>query len=193
MPGAPDEPRPQGMHVSRLHRLCTLAVTFVLAFALAGEARGGHAKGDRLLAPASFCTGTSINVMACLVQYAREHVGLPPLRESGTLDRAGQLKVDADIRCQQFTHTPCSQRFEAAFAAAGYPLGTSLSVGENLAWGQGSGGSPREVMRAWLASAEHRSNLLSAHWKTLGIASHSGAYFLGNRDVTVWATEFGSR
>ena len=36
----------------------------------------------------------------------------------------------------------------------------SSVAGENLAWGTGSQGTARAIVAAWLASPEHRANLL---------------------------------
>ncbi len=131
--------------------------------------------------------------MSCLVNYARSHAGVPALREVKTLDLAGTLKLNAEIHCGAFTHTPCGQPFQNVFSAAGYPLGTAYSVGENLAYGQGELGSPQSIMQSWLASPDHRQNLLSTSWTSFGLALHAGTPFLGSTGVALWANEFAGR
>jgi uncharacterized protein YkwD len=128
--------------------------------------------------------------MSCLVNYARVHAGVPALQESKTLDQAGTLKLNADIHCAAFTHTPCGRPFQSVFTAAGYSLGTAYSVGENLAYGHGTLGSPQAIMHAWLASPDHRQNLLSTSWTSFGVAVHEGATFPGASGVALWANEF---
>jgi uncharacterized protein YkwD len=71
----------------------------------------------------------------------------------------------------------------------------SWSVGENLLWS-----SPDVVaakaLELWMASPEHRHNILTAGWREIGIAaihadSAPGTY--GGRSVTVITTDFGAR
>ena len=42
-------------------------------------------------------------------------------------------------------------------------------VGENLAWGTGSRGTAAGIVRAWLASPEHRANLLRPGFRRIGL------------------------
>jgi len=69
------------------------------------------------------------------------------------------------------------------------------SVGENLLWS-----SPEvdavKALQLWMASPEHRHNILTARWREIGIAAiHAdtapGTY--GGRPVTVITTDFGVR
>ena len=69
------------------------------------------------------------------------------------------------------------------------------SVGENLLWS-----SPEvdavKALQLWMASPEHRRNILTARWREIGIAAiHTdaapGTY--GGRPVTVITTDFGVR
>jgi len=45
-------------------------------------------------------------------------------------------------------------------------------------------------MQAWLASPDHRQNLLSTDWTSFGLAVHPGTTFLGVTGVSLWANEF---
>lgn len=62
----------------------------------------------------------------------------------------------------------------------GYPF---LVVGENLAAGQST---PQEAMNAWIASSEHRENLLDPRFVELGVGIRSGGSF-----GIYWVQEFG--
>jgi uncharacterized protein YkwD len=177
--------------------ICALAVALPLILVTASSVQAASKRVDRLLAPKAACptpaatsASAQLAIMSCLVDYARVHAGVPALRESKTLDLAGSLKVSADIHCGAFTHTPCGQPFQSVFTAAGYSLGTAYSVGENLAYGQGTLGSPQAIMQAWLASPDHRQNLLSTNWTSFGVAVHAGTTFLGATGVALWANEF---
>jgi uncharacterized protein YkwD len=178
--------------------ICLLVLALLAVVWLnASNAHAASKHVDRLLAPQAACpapadtsTAAQLGAMSCLVSYARTHAGVPALRESKTLDLAGTLKLNAEIRCGAFTHTPCGQPFQDVFGAAGYSLGTTYSVGENLAYGGGALGSPQAIMQAWLASPDHRQNLLSTDWTSFGLALHSNATFLGSGNVALWANEF---
>jgi len=177
---------------------CPLVIALVAFVGLtAASAQAASKRADRLLAPQAACpapadtsTAAQLGAMSCLVNYARTHAGVPVLHESKTLDLAGTLKLNAEIRCDAFTHTPCGQPFQAVFSAAGYSLGTAYSAGENLAYSGGALASPQAIMQAWLASPDHRQNLLSTDWTSFGLALHSNATFLGSGNVTLWANEF---
>jgi uncharacterized protein YkwD len=42
-------------------------------------------------------------------------------------------------------------------------------LGENLAWGEGSFGTPAGIVEAWMASPEHRANILKRAYREVGI------------------------
>lgn len=176
--------------------ICSIAIALVASAGITATAQASSTHTDRLLAPKTACaaadtsTAAQLATMSCLVDYARTHAGVPPLHESKTLDLAGTLKLSAEIHCGAFTHTPCGRPFEDVFSAAGYPLGAAYAFGENLAYGQGLLGSPQAVMQAWLASPDHRQNLLSTTWTSFGLALHAGASFMGTNGVALWANEF---
>jgi hypothetical protein len=50
-------------------------------------------------------------------------------------------------------------------------------IGENIAWGTGRYGTPRETMNSWLHSTGHRENILTADYKELGLGYLSGQTF----------------
>jgi len=69
------------------------------------------------------------------------------------------------------------------------------SVGENLLWSSPDISASR-ALRLWLASPEHRKNLLDPRWREIGVsavhaAAAPGVY--GGHDVTIVTTDFGVR
>jgi len=190
------------MHSPRPH-LRLIVVALIAAAALAAGASAATDRADSLLAPSGVCRGgdrvlesiaVQMQAMSCLVEYARAHAGLPPLRLSLRLDQAAALKIDADLRCGRLSHTPCGASFLTAFSASGYiEGGGAFIVGENLALGQGWRRSPRQVMSMWLHSPEHLRNLLSRRWRDFGLGFRAGVDLDGLRGATIWANEFGAR
>jgi uncharacterized protein YkwD len=72
---------------------------------------------------------------------------------------------------------------------------SAWSVGENLVW-EAPELDAAEAIRLWMASPEHRANILTASWREIGISAfHAetapGAYSGG--PVTIVTTDFGVR
>jgi uncharacterized protein YkwD len=178
--------------------------TCVVAGALASASVVGAADDPyaAMLAPSGTCgptadqlgldTATAQAAMQCLTNYARAKQGLAPLQLTPVLNAAGQAKLKSDISCGEFTHTPCGQPFVTVFAT--YIQGAaSYEIGENILWGTGSYGSPRQAMNGWLHSAGHRENILTPSYTELGVGYLSGQTFQGSTGATLWSQEFGLR
>jgi uncharacterized protein YkwD len=180
--------------------VCVAAGTLVLA-----STAGATPADDpyaALVAPSGTCgpaadqlgidAATAQLAMQCLTNYARAQQGLAPLQLNATLNAAGQAKLKSDISCAEFSHTPCGQPFDTVFSS--YVQGaTSYQIGENIAWGTGSYGTPRQAMNGWVHSAGHRENILTAAYAELGIGYLPGQTFQGYDGATLWSQEFGLR
>ena len=182
-------------------------ILLLLCFAaLSGAAVPGARSADdpyaALLAPSGQCgtaadqlsldQATAQQAMTCLTNYARTQSGLVPLQPNSALNGAGQAKLAADLSCAEFSHTPCGRPFTAVFDT--YVAGaTSYTVGENIAWGTGSFGTPRQTMNGWLHSTGHRENILRADYRELGIGYLAAQTFQGYAGATLWSQEFGVR
>jgi uncharacterized protein YkwD len=174
--------------------------------ALAGAAVPGARSADdpyaALLAPSGQCgvaadqlslgQTAAQQAMTCLTNYARTQSGLVPLQPNSALNDAGQAKLDADLSCAEFSHTPCGRPFTAVFKTY-VAAATSYAVGENIAWGTGSYGTPRQTMLNWLHSTGHRENILRADYRELGIGYLADQTFQGYAGATLWSQEFGVR
>jgi uncharacterized protein YkwD len=154
--------------------------------ALATPAQSGGRPAS-YLAPAGSCTGSPVQMMVCLHNYARHQAGLPPLRVPGRLLQAARAK-DADVVRCGFSHTACSHAFEYRIDQTGYRW---TRVGENLGWGSGMLGRPYAIFSTWMRSPGHRANILSPGFRDLGIAVRQGS-FSGYPNAAVWVAEFGS-
>jgi uncharacterized protein YkwD len=180
--------------------VCVAACALVLA-----STAGATAADDpyaALVAPSGTCgpaadqlgidAATAQLAMQCLTNYARAQEGLAPLQLNATLNAAGQAKLKSNISCAEFSHTPCGQPFDTVFSS--YVQGaTSYQIGENIAWGTGSYGTPRQAMNGWVHSAGHRENILTAAYAELGIGYLPGQTFQGYDGATLWSQEFGLR
>jgi uncharacterized protein YkwD len=183
-------------------RILLLLCCAALAGAVVPGARSADDPNAALLAPSGQCGGAAdqLNLdqsaaqqaMTCLTNYARTQSGLVPLQPNSALNDAGQAKLAADLSCAEFSHTPCGSPFTAVFET--YIRGaTSYGVGENIAWGTGSFGTPRQTMNGWLHSTGHRENILRADYRELGIGYLADQTFQGYAGATLWSQEFGVR
>jgi uncharacterized protein YkwD len=75
---------------------------------------------------------------------------------------------------------------------AGYvPARAFPSLGEDLAWGSGSLGTPREIVQSWMESPGHRANILNPRFREGGMGVAFGDPGAGEDGVT-YALDFGS-
>ena len=153
------------------------------------------------LAPRGACPGQAattapvsvqLRAMRCLINWARRHNGMAPVRDHAELDRSAAIRGNDIRRCGDFSHTPCGQSFLQVFTAVHYLAGTN-SVGENLAWGQSRLGSARAAMSGWLASPGHRQILFTADWRDLGLSLSKSRWLFGRPNVSLWVAQFGHR
>ena len=161
-----------------------------LTVAVPATANAAPSKGAGGCAGADSSTGSAaaqVGAMSCLVNAARRGAGLPALRSHRTLGRAARLKGARIEACGTFSHTPCGAPFTAAFRAAGWH-GT---MGENIAFGQASQGTPRAILNAWLQSPGHRANLMRRGFRVQGLAVRS-ASLPGIGSVRLWVHTFGA-
>jgi uncharacterized protein YkwD len=119
------------------------------------------------------------------INRVRAAHGLGPLHRDATLARAARAHSLDMLHRHYFAHGAFAARM-SAFHARG-PL-----LGENLAWGVGRLGSAAHVVQMWLASPEHRANLLRPGFTRVGLSTTVGS-FAGNGDVTVVTVDFGGR
>ena len=172
-------------------RLPLLAVLlFLLLAAPAGAA-------DRLLAPPDRCGAQTDRgatpraqerAMRCMVNFARRAEGLSALRvRAGRLMKSADRKAADILRCGDFSHTACGRDFTFHMKVGG-----CFGAGENIAWGSGSLGTVRSIMRSWLHSASHRANLLDPRFREHGVAVRTGSIG-GVPDAAVWVHQLAYR
>jgi uncharacterized protein YkwD len=125
-----------------------------------------------LLSPATaFAAGLSKSESSLLQQMNRIRVqhGLRPLRFDTRLERAARYHSREMLGTDVFSHGAFAHRM-AAFAVRGHV------AGENLAWGTGGLSTARAIVAAWLASPEHRANLLRPSFTRAGVGDLVGSF-----------------
>lgn len=154
----------------RKHHLCGVFAAIFLAIAVTPDALGASR------------TGTQADFLGA-VNATRAAHGLRPLRLDAGLVRAARAHTLDMLHGGYFAHGDFYARM-AAFHLRG-------TLGENLAWGSGSYGRAQAIVQLWLASPEHRANLLRPSFHRIGFGIARGT-FQGAAAATVVTADFGS-
>ena len=129
----------------------------------------------------------------CLLNARRAEAGLRPLGSSRTLARAARAHSEDMGERHFFAHdTPDGMEPAERIVAAGYPR-AGVSVGENLAWGEETAGTPEEIVDGWMDSPGHRANILRPEFREIGIGlAYEPPQPVSGR-AAVYTTNFGGR
>jgi len=129
----------------------------------------------------------------CLINAERSARDLRPLRLDRRLSTAARRHSRDMVAKHYFAHDSRSgARFSARIARTGWMNGRGAwNVGENLGWGSGTQATPRSIVAAWMNSAGHRHNILSAKFRVIGIGIALGTP-VGNAAGATYTTDFGS-
>lgn len=129
----------------------------------------------------------------CMLNRQRAAHGLRPLRHERRLALAARRHVRDMVRGGYFAHQSRSGTdFVQRIQRTGYTRSGSWRLGENLAWGEGSQGSPEAIVAAWMGSPGHRKNVLGP-FREVGIGLAAGAPVADTGSSTTYATDFGTR
>jgi uncharacterized protein YkwD len=113
-----------------------------------------------------------VGATLCLVNDERARFGAPALIEDAHLSNAATSHSrDMDAR-HYFEHAgPGGQTLLTRIEASGFiPNGhVGYTLGENIAWGTLWLGTPRAIVRAWMASPGHRANILNRSYRYTGV------------------------
>jgi uncharacterized protein YkwD len=120
-----------------------------------------------------------------VMNQARGSYGLRPLRVDFRLERAARAHSSKMLATQTLFHGNFVHRIRRVGVRA-------PRVGENLAWGTGALAGARAIVNLWLASPEHRANLLHAGYRTVGVGVVHGS-FAGNAGAALITTDFAGR
>ncbi len=125
--------------------------------------------------------------MLCLVNRARDALGLAPLAAPRSLARAAERKSGDILRCDEFSHEACGREFTYWFDQVGYH---GCREAENIAYARGGFATPKRIFGLWMGSPGHRRNILGPY-REIGIGLRIGA--LGGHRAHIWTQEFGIR
>jgi uncharacterized protein YkwD len=131
----------------------------------------------------------------CLVNRERAAHGDAPLVANSHLQQSAQGHTTSMVVDDYFEHVgPGGQTPLQRMREAGYISGShSFQVGENIAWGTLWLGTPRSIVAAWMASPEHRANILDGHFRDtgIGVSSHPPRALGGGMTGGIYTQDFG--
>jgi uncharacterized protein YkwD len=171
--------------LAALSALAAVAVSAALAVAASGATRSERSLGS-----------LNHQVLAAINAYRAQH-GLHALTLATGLDRSASehsFEMGAD---GYFAHNSADgeafwKRIQRYYSGS---HSSYWSVGENLLWAA-PGVSAQRAMQLWIASPEHKANLLAPRWRQIGISAvhvlaAPGTYH--GLTVTIITTDFGVR
>jgi uncharacterized protein YkwD len=178
-------------------RARTIILLGATVCALAGNASATPTDPAGGAAPAATTTAALEGSVIAQVNAVRRRHGLVPLRLSAALaataaEHAREMGARGYFAHPSADGSPFWKRVERLYPPR---PGQSWGVGENLVWASPDIDGAR-ALELWLASPEHRANVLDPRWRELGVAAvhvlaAQGPY--GGLDVTIVTADFGVR
>jgi uncharacterized protein YkwD len=132
----------------------------------------------------------------CLINREREARGESALRDNSRLQQAAQGHTDGMAFGDYFEHVgPGGETPGDRMRACGYIYSSQVGyeIGENIAWGTLSQGTPEAIVAAWMASTGHRENILNAHFRdtAVGVSPHVPSSFGHGQSGGIYTQDFG--
>jgi uncharacterized protein YkwD len=155
---------------------------------------GGSGKSSRR--PAASLSSLEQGVLADINASRTQH-NLAPLRLSAPLTTAAREHSQEMAAKGYFAHETADgsvfwKRIKSVYPSGSFRL---WSVGENLLWSSPDVDAAG-ALKLWLASPEHRANLMAPAWREIGVSALHVAAAPGTfqgLDVTIVTTDFGLR
>ncbi len=179
----------------------TLLKVGVAMAAAVGLSAANPSPAEAALVSVKTCGGGSIYLNSAekrtldLHNQARAGNGLPAFCVQPTLTKAARAHSQERLDKDYFSHYSYNgEAFGARLKRFGYtPAGYSYyTVGENVAWGSGSYGSPDGIFKGWMNSTGHKANILNKNFKQIGIRARTGTY-KSYAGATMYTVDFGTR
>jgi uncharacterized protein YkwD len=120
-----------------------------------------------------------------LLNVIRAQNGLTPFTASTELRNAARAHSDDMIAHSYFDHDSPNEAWDARVSRY---LKSSL-IGEDIAWGTGSYGTPAGIVSQWMHSAPHRHIILMAGMHRVGLGISTGK-FQGSAGAVMATADF---
>ena len=174
--------------------LIALAVIPATSVAAAGTAPAVQECADADLEASPVNLRRIRAAVVCLHNRIRARHHLPLLRENKRLRRAARGHSRDMVADRYFEHTtPEGTTMADRIVRAKYVgWDEGWLLGENLAWGTGSLGTPRGAVDGWMNSPDHRTNLLKRAYRDVGVGVALGVP-VSDASGATYTVDFGVR
>lgn len=169
------------------------AVCFIIWLSGWGEAQAASCPNQNVT-PLVAGEEAAREAMYCLINQERRRAARARLSRSESLTSSASRFAAQMVEEQFFSHvTPEGVDLTERTRQSGYLAGYRVwALGENIGWGSGVLGSPKQMMDAFMKSPGHRRNILSKRYRNLGVGVSTGIP-LGGRFGATYVQEFGKR
>jgi uncharacterized protein YkwD len=157
-----------------------VAAPLLMAIAALGTPTASHAASPpcaaTTVAAGQAPAATVARAVRCLVNDQRAAYGLAPLRPSRELRLAAEAHGADMVSHRFFAHvSPFAGAVTDRARRAGYLSRThDWSLGEDIAWGEGSLSTPQAIVTAWMNSPGHRAVILDRDFRDVGVGVAAG-------------------
>lgn len=130
----------------------------------------------------------------CLINRERTRRGLRALRTDRRLSRAATAYSKLMVKSGFFAHvSPSGTKVVDRVRKQQYlPRFGKWRIGENIGMGERVLGTPRALVRAWMASTGHRANILDKGFRQIGLGIASGTPGKASDRGATYTTDFGA-
>jgi uncharacterized protein YkwD len=181
--------------LGRQRLLLAAIAAAIITLLLPGSAEAAHGGcAGASSAPSQLSRFAARSALFCLINQERAANGLGTLSGNPALGRAAEHHSRAMNSRNFFGHEPDGSPASRA-RKRGYMRGASWwMIGETLAWGRGSGGSPGAALSAMMASPTHRAVILDDRFRDIGVGVAMGKPIPERgRNAAIYSVEFGVR
>ena len=136
------------------------------------------------------------SAIRCYLNRERGKRGMSNLGRDRRLQKASQKHTNFMLYKNCFSHQcPGEGSLESRLRSVNYLLGGLLrwTYGENIAYGGGSYGTPKAIVKAWMNSPGHRANILNPAFRDVGVGFASGTPGKPKASGGIYTTDFGMR
>ncbi len=171
--------------------LLAVASGLVLIAALPALAQACRGAGGN---PNKMNSGDLRRATLCLINHQRHRHGLGSVHGDRSLRKAATGHSADMVHRDYFSHfSPGGGSIQTRIGGSGYLAGAnSYLFGEIIGGGTAFGGSPKGVVKAWMHSPAHRSEILNGGFHDAGVGVAHGFPGRGGRGAT-FTIDFGRR
>src|SRR4051794_40780724 len=171
------------------------AAASLLALAAASSADARACRGADTL-PKVGKPGVAARATVCLINGRRQQHGLQKLDSNAQLNSAGVDHSSYMDKHSCFSHQcPGEPDLMHRLLRANYLTQRykRWEYGEDIAWGAAALGTPKEIVKAWMHSPEHRANILDRSFRNVGVGVVWGTPQSSEGAGGLYTADFGFR